>query len=103
MPFAPAPGGHEGPTLHSGVSGELDREMKDGSFSGPLLGVPSSAGVDSGSRLGLIGGEKKKDNTRRLASPLKGEFKCHEPGFTANKLKLGHVNVTLINKPKHDF
>lgn len=64
MPSAPAPGGHEGLTPPSGVSGELDREMKDGSFAGPVLGVPSSAGGDSGSRLGLTG--KKKDNIRQL-------------------------------------
>lgn len=59
MPSGPAPGGHEGLTPPSGVSGELDREMKEGSFARQVLGVPSSAGVDSGSGLGLTGGKKK--------------------------------------------
>lgn len=51
VPSAPAPGGHERLSPPSGVSGELEREMKEGSFAGPVLGVPSSFGVDSDSRL----------------------------------------------------
>lgn len=38
--------------------------MKEGSFAGPVLGVPSSSGEDSGSGLGL--GEKQKNKTKEL-------------------------------------
>lgn len=65
MPSAPGPGGHKGLTPPSGVSGELDREIKEGSFAGLLLGVPSSDGVASGSGLGLKG-ELKTDNVKQL-------------------------------------
>lgn len=77
MPSAPAPGGHEGLTPPSKLSGELDREIKEGSFAGPLLGVLSSTGVSSVSGLGLT--EEKK---RQSASALKEELKCHALRFT---------------------
>lgn len=77
VPSAPAPGGHEGLTPASGVSGELDREMKEGSFAGPVLGVPSSSGEESGSGLGLTG---KKDNVRQLGKQeVNEEVKCYIP------------------------
>lgn len=83
MPSAPAPGGHEGLTPPSKLSGELDREIKEGSFAGPLLGVLSSTGVSSVSGLGLTE-EKKK--TISFSSEGGTKMSCAEIHSNTSKL-----------------
>lgn len=67
VPSVPAPGGHEGLTPISGVSGELEREIKEGSFARPVLGMSSSDRVCTGSGVGLKGGKKQYQTIRRTS------------------------------------